>query len=214
MDTFAAFLKENPHIQYAAPESSDYAELKATFIAHDSVQPSYIVRPKNANEVSALVAFLQSKNINFTVRSGGHDIHGRSHANDSVTLDMRDIAYVEVDKSSSTAKVGGGILTGEVATQLSKHGLATASTNTPQVGWAGWALYGGYGPFLPNFGLGADQIVGAKVVNADGAIVDADANMLKGIRGAGGAFGVLVELTIKVYPLKEVFSSSNATALI
>ena len=34
--------------------------------------------------------------------------------------------------------------------------------------------------------------------------VDADEELLKGIRGGGGIFGVIVELTVKVYPLKEV----------
>jgi FAD/FMN-containing dehydrogenase len=49
--------------------------------------------------------------------------------------------------------------------------------------------------------------VGAKVVNAEGKIVTADSRMLKGIRGAGGNFGVIVEVTVKVYPLPKVVSS-------
>jgi FAD/FMN-containing dehydrogenase len=52
--------------------------------------------------------------------------------------------------------------------------------------------------------LGVDQIVAAKLVNPNGEIVAADDDLLKGIRGAGGMFGVIVELTIKVFPLKEV----------
>jgi hypothetical protein len=39
--------------------------------------------------------------------------------------------------------------------------------------------------------------------------VDADREKLKGIRGAGGNFGVIVELTIKVYPLKNVGQDRN-----
>lgn len=72
------------------------------------------------------------------------------------------------------------------------------------VGYVGWAALGGYGPFGPQYGLGLDQIVGAKVVNAEGKIVTADARMLKGIRGACGNFGVIVEVTVKVYPLPKV----------
>jgi FAD/FMN-containing dehydrogenase len=72
------------------------------------------------------------------------------------------------------------------------------------VGYTGWATLGGYGPFSSLYGLGTDQIVGAKLVDAQGEIVDAKDDLLKGIRGGGGIFGVIVELTIKVYPLKEV----------
>lgn len=53
-------------------------------------------------------------------------------------------------------------------------------------------------------GLGVDQIVGAKLVNYKGDLVEASEELLQGIRGAGQIFGVIVELTIKVYPLNEV----------
>lgn len=45
------------------------------------------------------------------------------------------------------------------------------------------------------------------MVNAEGKIVTADSRMLKGIRGACGNFGVIVEMTVKVYPLPKVASS-------
>jgi FAD/FMN-containing dehydrogenase len=52
--------------------------------------------------------------------------------------------------------------------------------------------------------MGVDQILGAKVVNWEGRIVEADQRMLQAIRGGGGSLGVIVELTIKVYPLNKV----------
>lgn len=72
------------------------------------------------------------------------------------------------------------------------------------MGYVGWSTLGGYGPFSTCYGLGVDQIVAAKVVNAEGQIVDADNDMLTGIRGGGGTLGVITELTIKVYPLEKV----------
>jgi hypothetical protein len=53
-------------------------------------------------------------------------------------------------------------------------------------------------------GLGADQILGARIVNHKGQIVDADDELLYGIRGAGAAFGVIVSLKIKIYRLAKV----------
>lgn len=57
---------------------------------------------------------------------------------------------------------------------------------------------------MGNYGLGVDQILGAKVVNYEGKIVDADEKMLQVIRGGGGTLGVIVTMTIKVYPLDKV----------
>ena len=65
-------------------------------------------------------------------------------------------------------------------------------------------MYGGYGPFSPHWGLGVDQIVGATIVDPNGDIVKADEALLEGIRGAGGLFGVIIDLTVKVYPLTSV----------
>lgn len=65
-------------------------------------------------------------------------------------------------------------------------------------------MFGGYGPFSSHWGLGVDQIVAATLVNAEGEIVEADESMLKCIRGAGAIFGIILSISIKVYPLKSV----------
>lgn len=78
------------------------------------------------------------------------------------------------------------------------------SPTIASVGYIGWSTLGGYGPFSSIYGPGVDQIVGAKLVNAKGEVIDAGKDLLEGIRGAGPAFGVVSELTIKVFPLNEV----------
>lgn len=125
-------------------------------------------------------------------------------ANNAVTVDLRDIAHVHIDRESHSARVGGGILIGDLAAELGKADLATAYGTIPTVGYVGWATYGGYGMLSGLYGLGADQILGARMVNASGELVDANEHMLKGIRGGGGTIGVIVEMTIRVYPLSKV----------
>lgn len=63
------------------------------------------------------------------------------------------------------------------------------------------------------WGLGVDQIIGAKVADANGEIVQASEEMLKGIRGASGNFGVVVELQIKIYELQSVSLRSDHMSL-
>lgn len=88
--------------------------------------------------------------------------------------------------------------------ELSKDGLVTPTGTLSFLGLVGWNTYGGYGPIMSRYGLGVDNILAAKVVNAKGEVVVANKELLKGIRGAGGALGVIVELTVKVYPLGQV----------
>lgn len=198
------FLKDHPHIIFIIPSSPNYTSIRAVFCLDSTANPLAIVRPQSASDVALLVNCAKSNGIKFVVRTGGHSIFGLSIVEGALTIDMRDIKYVNIDKHSSTARIGGGILELELAEQLAKEGLATPTGNVGSIGHIGWATYGGYGLFRSNFGLGVDQIVAAKIVDAKGAVVDADERLLKGIRGAGGVFGVIVEMTIKVYPLKVV----------
>ena len=87
---------------------------------------------------------------------------------------------------------------------LEQHSLQCAIGGCGTVGFTSWCLIGGYGCYVHTYGLGVDQIVGARVVTGEGKLIEADLQMLKGLRGGGGSLGIVVELTAKVYPLGEV----------
>jgi FAD/FMN-containing dehydrogenase len=199
-----AFLKNHPQVTYVTPTSQDYASLRATYNLSNPAVPLAIVRPQHAADIASLVSHATATQTPFVVRAGGNNLFGLSQVQDALTIDLRDISYIHIDDKKETARIGGGVIFENLVKTLEKEGLVTPVGTVPWVGYSGWAMYGGYGPFSGNYGLGVDQIVGAKVVNSKGDIVDADEKMLKGIRGAGGRMGVIGELTIKVYPLKSV----------
>ncbi|KAL1864703.1 hypothetical protein Daus18300_007505 [Diaporthe australafricana] len=199
----SSLLTQNPSIKLYTPESSEYETLRKTFIVSQA-KPTAIARPQTASDVQALVRACVGTGLEFNVRTGGHNCVGRTLVDDAVLIDVRDISGVIVSEDKKTAKIGGGILAGGLLNALGEHGLITPCGSVGSVGYVGWSTNGGYGPFSSLYGLGVDQIVGAKLVNHKGELVDASGELLKGIRGAGGIFGVVVELTIKVFPLKEM----------
>ncbi|PWY67627.1 FAD-binding domain-containing protein [Aspergillus sclerotioniger CBS 115572] len=215
-----AFLAAHPPIQSVTPASPEYAAIRAAFALLPDLNPCIIVRPPTIPDAVALVAFLIASDIPFAVRAGGHDNFGRSFQDQVVALDLRLINHVEVDPSGETARIGGGALLGDVIPKLHGHGLVAATGTISVVGYVGWALYGGYGPYSSQFGLGVDQIRAAKVINAQGELMEADADLLRAIRGAGGAFGVVTEITVPVHRLDKVlagiffFDSSDLPAVI
>lgn len=208
------FLKEHPHITYAVPSSPDYVSLREVFYLDSKANPLIIVRPQTAEDVAFLVNYAKSQDIKFVVRTGGHSLFGHSMVEGAMTIDLRDLAYVQVEQGQKSAKVGGGILQGELVTALHKEGFVTPTGTVPSVGYVGWAAYGGYGPLSAHFGMGVDQIIGAKIVNSTGAIVTANDDLLRGIKGAGGIFGIIVEVTVKVYPMRNVSTIFNLAYLL
>ncbi|RDW90040.1 FAD-binding oxidoreductase [Aspergillus mulundensis] len=209
------FLTSHPGIKYTPPSDPSFNSLAKVFVRSRPHTPLAIVQPQTPSDVAALIKLAKNNSIPFTIRSGGHNLEGRAVANDALLIDLRALNSVSVSPDRKTATVGGGILQYELGAQLWEHGLATATGAIPDVGYAGWAMYGGYGAFSSHWGLGVDQIVGARVVDSQGELVDADEELLTGIRGAGGVFGVVVELVVRVYPLTGflagpiVFDSSD-----
>lgn len=202
--TLKSFLEKHQHITYATPSSPSYTSLRQIFARDQEAVPLAIVRPQSAADVSLLVKFAVSNSVKFTIRTGGHNLSGAAFAQDALAIDMRDISSINLSADKQTAKIGGGILQSDLATALNKEGLATPVGAIGSVGYVGWSSYGGYGPFSRQWGLGVDQIVGAKLVDSKGELIVADERLLKGLRGGGGLFGVIVELEIKVYPLSNV----------
>ncbi|CEJ54980.1 hypothetical protein PMG11_01266 [Penicillium brasilianum] len=208
MDQLTEFLAKNPHIRHVTPQSPDFEELRLGFLINESNIPAIIIRPRSAEDVAALIPVLTKNNLQFAVRVGGHDMFGRSQVTNKVTIDLREISHVNVDVESQTARLGGGVICMDMLEELQKHNVTTPFGVTPSIGQVGWATFGGYGPLSSKYGLGVDQIVGAKVVDAEGKIRDADEPMLTGIRGGGGSLGVIVEITVKIYPQDQVLAGA------
>jgi FAD/FMN-containing dehydrogenase len=209
LTALSTLASQNPSIHYIPPSSPDFDQLRAIY-AHPELTPLAILRPTTESALAATVSFLASNKIDFTLRAGGHDMHGRSTKNNTVVIDLRLLNDVTIDPATSTATVAGGALIRDVVTALQPAGYITPIGSIASVGYVGWAMYGGYGTYSSRFGLGVDQIVAARVVTATGEIVTADAGagseLLKAIRGGGGAFGVLVQVTIRVYKLETILA--------
>ncbi|KAE8329396.1 hypothetical protein BDV39DRAFT_47599 [Aspergillus sergii] len=203
-----AFLLAHPSIKYTAPSSSEFSTVCKVWNMARPDTPLAVVHPQSAEDVSVLVQFAKSKGLKFTIRVGGHNMEGRALVDGTLVIDLRALTGVKIAEDRQSATVEGGILQGELGSKLWAEGLATPTGSIPCVGYVGWAMYGGYGPFSSHWGLGADQILGATIVNHDGEIIKADKKLLRGIRGAGGVFGVIVDLTIKVYPLKNFLAGA------
>ncbi|KAM7214912.1 FAD binding domain protein [Rhypophila decipiens] len=183
-----------------------YQPLLKPFNLNSTAKPLAIVVLKDAGELSAAVKYCTSQSpiLAMTVRSGGHDLHGRYASDQAVLLDVSAINQIEISQDRKSVTVGTGVQSLELLRVLEAHGLSTATSWCGGVSVTGWAAGGGYGVTNGVWGLGVDNILGGKVITpgSDGSIVDTDedAELLWAIRGAGlGNFGVISELRLKVY---------------
>ncbi|KAL8652305.1 MAG: hypothetical protein Q9210_002763 [Variospora velana] len=81
----------------------------------------------------------------------------------------------------------------------------------------GWMQGGGHGPAVQEHGLGADQVLEAQVVLANGWVVTASPcqhpDLFFAIRGGGGStYGVVISTTVKAHPTTQMTAQQLSMA--
>ncbi len=196
--------------QLVLPEDATYEQVRQLWNGKIKTRPTAIVRCSTVQDVIHTVRWTRAHGLPLSVRGGGHDFAGRALSENSVAIDLSEMRAVTIDPDARTAHVQGGATAGDLIEAAQKYGLATATGTISNVGMSGFTLGGGYGPLTGAYGLGADNLLSAQVVTADGQLVTANAqehpDLLWGLRGGGGNFGVVVSLEYRLHPLTMVLS--------
>ena len=125
-----------------------------------------------------------------------------------LVIDLTRLRRVEVDPGARVARAGGGATWLDFDTATQGAGLVTPGGVVGSTGVGGLTLGGGIGHLTAQHGLTCDNLVGAEVVTADGSVVVAgpagDEELLWGLRGGGGNFGVATRLDFELHPLERV----------
>jgi FAD/FMN-containing dehydrogenase len=174
----------------------------------DRVNPRAVVRCATAADVAETIAFARRHNLEVVPRGGGHCFAGRS-ISPGIVLDMSAMDAVTV--VDGVARIGAGARLGEVLKGLLAHGLTIPGGSCPAVGIAGLTLGGGLGVLGRARGLTADALVAARIVLADGRMIECDphhdADLFWALRGAGsGRLGVVTELAFRPFPVPRTTS--------
>ncbi len=182
----------------------------------DNILPKAVARPIDSVDVQNAIKFLVAHNTPVRARSGGHSYAGYSTLSNGVVLDLRRLNQVKVNKRAGTATIGAGAQLIDIYAGLANQGATMPAGSCPSVGMSGVTLGGGFGLAGRRFGLTADNLLGVKIVTADGRLrtvnKNTDADLLWALKGGGGGnFGVVTEFTFKVYPLPASAVYFNVT---
>jgi FAD binding domain/Berberine and berberine like len=190
------------------PGDSDYDEVRALYNAMIDKRPALIARCANRDDVVAAVNFGREQGLDIAIRCGGHNGPGLGSVDDGLVIDLSGLKGITVDPDARTATVGGGCLVGDVDAATHEHGMAAPAGIISTTGASGLMLGGGIGHLTRKAGLSIDNILGAEVVLADGSVVNANENenddLYWALRGGGGNFGVVTQLTLRLHPVSNV----------
>lgn len=196
--------------QLFLPQDADYEQVRQLFNGRVKTQPAAIARCLTVQDVIHTIRWTRAQGLPLSVRGAGHEIFGRSLIENGVVIDLSQMRAVTVDPDTRTAQIQAGATASDLIEAAQQYGLATATGTISSVGMTGLTLGGGYGPLNGAYGLAADNLLSAQVVTADGQLITANAeenaDLLWGLRGGGGNFGIVVSLEFRLHPLTTVLS--------
>jgi len=189
--------------------NSEYDQTRTVWNAMVDQRPGLIARCLSTADVVTAVHFARSNDLLVSVKSGGHNIAGKSVATNSFTIDLSQMKGIEVDVENRTARCQSGLKLGELDEGTQPFGLATVLGIATDTGMAGVAIGGGYGWLAGRYGMTCDNLVSASLVLADGHVVTASAQeneeLFWGIRGGGGNFGIVTSFEYRLHPVTKVW---------
>ncbi|MBA0718953.1 hypothetical protein Golax_006669 [Gossypium laxum] len=194
--------------------------------------PLLIITPLHASHIQATVHCCKKHGLQLRIRSGGHDFEGLSYTTTYevpfVVIDLLNLGSVRINVEKGTAWVESGATVGELYYEIAKRSrtLAFPAGIGHTVGVGGHLSGGGFGLLFRKYGLAADNVIDARLIDVKERILDRKSmgeDLFWAIRGGGGgSFGVVLAWKLKlvaVPAIVTVFTVSktleqNATKLV
>jgi len=203
-------LQEQARGRVIGPFDEEYDEARAVHNGMFDKRPLAVLRAEHVADVIAGVNFARENGLDLSIRDGGHSAPGFGTNDGGLVIDMSPMRTVRVDPRNKTARVDGGATWGDFNHATHAFGLATTGGIISTTGVTGLTLGGGIGYLARACGLSIDNLISADVVTADGLFVTAsereNEDLLWGLRGGGGNFGVVTSLEFCLHEVDQVFA--------
>ncbi len=183
-------LGQSMHGRFLRDGSLGYDDARKVWnLAYDR-HPLAMARCLDIDDVRRCLEFARRHSVPVAIRGGGHSYAGFGVADGALQVDLSAFTTVTVDQGRRVASVGGGARIRDLLAATLEAGLVTPMGSCGSVGVAGLTLAGGDTAGRGLYGTACDNLIGAQLVTADGAVLELGSHqnedLFWAIRGGGG----------------------------
>jgi FAD/FMN-containing dehydrogenase len=212
LDTTLDRLADRLDGELVRPDDAAWDEARTAWNLATDQQPVAVVLAESASDVAETILAAREAGVRVAPQGTGHAAPAMGDLSGTILLRTVRMRGVEIDPHARRARVEAGVIWQEVSDAAAEYGLAALAGSSHDVGVLGYSLGGGVSWLARLYGLAANSIVSAEIVDADGRIrrIDAenDPDLFWAIRGGGGAFAVVTALEIRLFALAEVYAGT------
>jgi FAD/FMN-containing dehydrogenase len=194
------------------PQDADWDAERGAFNVLLDQQPAGIAMPAGADDVIDVVRSAAADGKRVSAQRTGHSAAPLGSLADTVLVRTAGLDGIEIDAGARRARVGAGVLWGELVPPASELGLAALHGSTPTVCISGYSLGGGISFYGREFGLACNRVTAVELVTADGELrrvdADSDPDLFWALRGGGGSFGVVTALEFELLAMPERYAGA------
>src|SRR2546423_4279536 len=172
--------------------------------------PRAVVFPNSTEETSEVLALLHDERVSFAPRGAGTGLSGGALAiNRGVVIELARMRKIlQIDTENRFAKLQTGLVTAHLSRAVAPFGLyyVPDPSSQPSCTIGGNIAENAGGIHCLKYGTTTDHVIAARVVLADGSIVDLDLqqpgyDLLGTFIGSEGTFGIATEATVRLAPI-------------
>lgn len=193
------------------PGDSGYDDARVPWNVQVDARPAAVAYPAFPDEIAEVLRAAAEAGLAVAPQGTGHGaapLEGRLAG--AVLLRTSAMTELQVDAERRTARVGAGVLWGDLVDRAGEFGLAGRHMSSPDVGVIGSTLGGGISWYARRHGLQCSALTAVELVLADGTAVRADEqhdpDLLWAARGGGGGIGVVTAMEFDLLDLPDVYA--------